>query len=176
MLTTGPQADLDVLLQRSRPVVLVLDKSLRILCAEPGGVRLLAEACGEQVSSENEIPPSLAAALANLRSNDQTASVTITTATDLVVHLRMLRGRDEFYIVSIEHFARRDHLKQSTRRFALSKREREVLSLILLGNRASDIASELGISRATVSDHFTSLLRKTGSRNRSEMLAKLMDS
>lgn len=175
MITSEPRADLDVLLRRSRPVFLLLDSSLGVVSAEPDALKMLGEAYGEPASFSSGIPDGLAAALREHCNRADCASVAIPIR-DVVVHLRALHGDEDYYLVSIERIARRDHLKQSTKRYSLTRREGEVLSLILHGKRAGDIASELGISPATVSDHFTNLLRKTGSRNRAEMLAKLMDS
>ena len=49
---------------------------------------------------------------------------------------------------------------------ALSKREREVLSLIALGATDRQIAHELVISRVTVSTHVAHILTKLGVPNR----------
>ena len=53
----------------------------------------------------------------------------------------------------------------------LSTREREVLLLIVSGARNKDIAGQLGVSENTVKFHVSNLLRKTGTRTRSELAA-----
>jgi two-component system nitrate/nitrite response regulator NarP len=65
-------------------------------------------------------------------------------------------------------------LASAARRFGLTKREREVLLLIMRGMHASDIAEQLSISQSTVSGYFKGLLRKTEARSRSEMVAKVL--
>jgi DNA-binding CsgD family transcriptional regulator len=50
-----------------------------------------------------------------------------------------------------------------------------VLRLAMRGLHAPDIAQKLSISPATVSGYFKDLLRKTQTRNRSEMIAKVLD-
>ena len=50
----------------------------------------------------------------------------------------------------------------------LSKREAEVLELVAAGYSNSNVAEALHISHATVATHLRSILRKTGSSNRTE--------
>ena len=171
-----PKQDIDVLLKRRRPAFLLLDSSLRVESAEPEALELLAEAYGISVSSAGDVPPALIAAIREHCTNGDSDEPLTVPVGGLVIHLSMLRGRDAFYLISFERMAVRDHLRASTVRYAFTRREGQVLSLILHGMRANDIARELGISPMTVRDHFTNLLRKTGARNRSEMLAKLMNS
>jgi DNA-binding NarL/FixJ family response regulator len=50
----------------------------------------------------------------------------------------------------------------------LTKREMQVLRLVAGGKRNRDIAAELAISTNTVDRHVSSILKKTGSANRTE--------
>ncbi len=59
-------------------------------------------------------------------------------------------------------------------RRALSRREREVLSLIAAGADRQEIADELTISIATVRTHVRNLLRKLNARNRAHAIALAM--
>jgi two-component system CheB/CheR fusion protein len=52
----------------------------------------------------------------------------------------------------------------------LTKREREVLEMVLLGQPSKNISADLGISERTVENHRAAMMRKTGSRS----LAALM--
>ena len=56
-------------------------------------------------------------------------------------------------------------------RHDLSVREREVLRLVLAERTNAEIASELFVSEATVKYHVRNLLKKTGCKNRVEILA-----
>ncbi|WP_338923559.1 LuxR C-terminal-related transcriptional regulator [Pseudomonas silesiensis] len=54
----------------------------------------------------------------------------------------------------------------------MTKREQEVLQLLLQGKTNKRIAISLGISDFTVRDHVSSILRKVGAKSRLELLAK----
>ncbi len=151
--------------------MVLLDREANVVSAEPGALPLLREAYGEAGLVASAVPPRLAAALQEIGVDSPSTTILVG---DVLLHGALLNGRELFYVVSVEPIARRDQLSRSSKLYGLTRREGEVLSLILRGDRANDIARELGISPTTVSDHFTNLLRKTESRNRSEMLAKLM--
>lgn len=59
-------------------------------------------------------------------------------------------------------------------RAGLSEREREVLSLILLGRASEDIAHVLGISARTVKFHQTNALQKLGAESKLDLLRLLL--
>ena len=54
----------------------------------------------------------------------------------------------------------------------LTKRESDVLQLLLIGKTNKQIALDLSISDYTVRDHVPSHLRKRGVRSRMELMAK----
>lgn len=53
----------------------------------------------------------------------------------------------------------------------MTKREQEVLHLLMQGKSNKQIAQQLEISNYTVRDHVSSLLRKSGARTRTELTA-----
>lgn len=53
----------------------------------------------------------------------------------------------------------------------LTRRESDVLQLLLLGKTNKQIALDLNISDYTVRDHVSTLLRKRGIRTRMELIA-----
>lgn len=68
---------------------------------------------------------------------------------------------------------RADSLRRAAvRPMNLSRREREVLSLLARGARGEHIALELGIARATVRNHVQRLFRKLEVRSRLEAVAR----
>ena len=59
-------------------------------------------------------------------------------------------------------------------RFGLSARERQVLALLAKGAKNSEIASRLNIAESTAIFHVKRLLTKTNSRNRTELVSKVV--
>jgi DNA-binding NarL/FixJ family response regulator len=59
---------------------------------------------------------------------------------------------------------------EASRIASLSKRERELVTLVCTGLSNSDIAQRLAISEATVRHHFTSIFHKLGVQNRIELV------
>jgi DNA-binding NarL/FixJ family response regulator len=57
----------------------------------------------------------------------------------------------------------------------MSRRESEVLELLLRGQSNRDIADALGIDEVTVKAHLGRMLRKTGSTNRVELTLKALE-
>jgi DNA-binding NarL/FixJ family response regulator len=92
-----------------------------------------------------------------------------------VLRVSRLSGISQNFIAVVcETRARRGDLDRVARKFSLTRREQEVLGLILHGWRAIEIAEELMIAETTVQDYFKQLLRKTKSKNRSEMIARVL--
>jgi len=66
-----------------------------------------------------------------------------------------------------------DRLEEARERFALTRREIDVIKQSLRGLDAQEIADALGIATSTVRAYFKALLRKTEARNRSHLIAKI---
>jgi DNA-binding CsgD family transcriptional regulator len=60
-------------------------------------------------------------------------------------------------------------------KFNLSKREAEILNLMLTGKKAKEIEKELYISYHTVRNHIYHIYRKTGARNRIQVFRLIQD-
>ena len=58
-------------------------------------------------------------------------------------------------------------------RYRLSRREAEVVELVLLGNRNRDIATTLGTSPTTIKKHLTHIFDKVGVDNRTQLIARI---
>lgn len=56
----------------------------------------------------------------------------------------------------------------------LSAREREILSLVLVGTSDKDIAAQLGISYWTVRSHLQKIFTKSGALNRRDLMARFI--
>jgi DNA-binding CsgD family transcriptional regulator len=65
-------------------------------------------------------------------------------------------------------------LTAAAAQFAMSPREAQVLALLLDGAQIPEVGERLAITPSTVQDHIKSLLHKTASKNRSQMIAKVL--
>jgi DNA-binding CsgD family transcriptional regulator len=82
-------------------------------------------------------------------------------------------ARSGTFAVVIERLRARGSLSEAAKHFALTKRETEVLRLVVANRTNAEVAAELCIAESTVSDHMKSLYRKVGCNRRTELLTKL---
>jgi DNA-binding CsgD family transcriptional regulator len=93
----------------------------------------------------------------------------------LVVRTQPVAGPDGLLIgVRIERFQPPNPLASAATRFHISPREVQVLALLLDGDHLDQIAAQLHITSSTVQDHIKSMLDKTESRNRSELIGRVL--
>ncbi|MDR1021236.1 MAG: helix-turn-helix transcriptional regulator, partial [Synergistaceae bacterium] len=59
--------------------------------------------------------------------------------------------------------------------FGFTRKEREVMNLLASGAATAEIARRMFISERTVNFHIGSMLRKTGSKNRVELVARMIN-
>jgi DNA-binding CsgD family transcriptional regulator len=96
-------------------------------------------------------------------------------ASFLVVRTQPMSGPAGLFIgVRIDRFQPPNSLTGAASRFHISPREVQVLALLLDGNHLDQIAAQLHITSSTVQDHIKSMLDKTGSGNRSELIARVL--
>jgi DNA-binding CsgD family transcriptional regulator len=89
--------------------------------------------------------------------------------------VRVVGEEGAVFILSVEEDRNRSSLMRAARRHELTRRETEVLALILDGSSAGEIAELLAISEHTVQGYFKRLLFKTRARNRVSMVAGILD-
>jgi len=77
------------------------------------------------------------------------------------------------FAVFLETNSGRNSLDSASKHYDLTKREVEVLGLVLRGLSTIQIAQSLFISDGTVGDHIKSLFRKTKTNRRSELVARV---
>ena len=93
----------------------------------------------------------------------------------LVVRTHPLSGPAGLFIgVHIDRFQPANSLTGAAARFHISPREVQVLALLLDGNHLDQVADRLAITSSTVQDHIKSMLDKTESMNRSELIARVL--
>jgi DNA-binding CsgD family transcriptional regulator len=74
----------------------------------------------------------------------------------------------------VSFFKQLHSLTVAAAQFAMSPREAQVLALLLDGAQIPTVGERLAITPSTVQDHIKSLLHKTSSKNRSQMIAKVL--
>lgn len=91
------------------------------------------------------------------------------------VRLARLAGASTpYFLVSVEPARRRATILRAISRYQLSPREGQVLGEVLRGASSTEIGESLSISGSTATFHLKGLLRKTGSRNRTELTARVL--
>ncbi len=79
------------------------------------------------------------------------------------------------YALILDRDRTHDRVVRAVTRFKLTRRQAEVLSLVLEGAGAAEIAAQLCISEYTAQGYLKSLLIKTSSRNRAAMVARVLE-
>lgn len=93
----------------------------------------------------------------------------------LILRIVELDGSAGSHIgVFAEPFQSRDALREASRRYNITRRETEVLNLLVQGAATTEIASALSIQETTVQDHIKNIAAKTNSRSRTEIVAKVL--
>jgi DNA-binding CsgD family transcriptional regulator len=158
----------------------ILDRELSIVLAWSAENERRIALTPLRARLENRLPPILEEAVRELTSawTSDVASQQAGAARPvpfLVVRTQPLSGPAGLFIgVSIERSRTNNSLTEAAAHFHISPREIQVLALLLDGAQLEDVARRLHIASSTVQDHIKSLLRKTRSRNRSELIAKVL--
>jgi two-component system, NarL family, nitrate/nitrite response regulator NarL len=89
-------------------------------------------------------------------------------AEEITRAIRTVAGGESYVSPTLASYLLRAD-KRDNPSFKLTKREREVLSLLAAGESDQDIAGQLYISQATVHSHLDRIRDKTGARRRAEL-------
>lgn len=163
----------DIVLRRQAPCFAVLSDDLAILSAEPRFLSVCAMS-GYAAAAPDRLPEALEARLRELLSRSAAGGVTLLGS--LVVRAAPLDGlAGRGVAISLERAASRAPLQSAAQRFGLTPRESAVLELILQGLPSKEIAKQLQIAQSTVGEYFKHLSCKIESRNRAEMIARVLD-
>ena len=166
--------------ERSDSALYILDRDLSIVLAWSAENERRVALTPLRARLENRLPPILEEAVRDLTSawTSDAASQQAGASRPvpfLVVRTQPLSGPAGLFIgVSIERSRTDNSLTEAAAHFHISPREIQVLALLLDGAQLEDVARRLHIASSTVQDHIKSLLRKTRSRNRSELIAKVL--
>jgi DNA-binding CsgD family transcriptional regulator len=157
----------------------VLNEDLQIVSAWNAQEQIPLEVSGDRTKIAERLPAGLEETVRELTidwaKTSPKNSRTARGASFLVVRTQPMAGPEGLFIgVRIARFRSPNSLTEPTSRFNISAREVQVLALLLDGSTLKEIAATLHITTSTVQDHINSLLHKTESRNRSELLARVL--
>jgi len=158
----------------------VLDKDLQIVLAWSAEDQRRVALTGLRTRLADRLPVVLEETVRDLvagwRSDSDTQAVGIAHPVPfLVVRTRPMSGPAGLFIgVRIDRFKPPHSLTGPAERFHISPRELQVLALLLDGAKLEEIGEKLHITSSTIQDHIKSMVDKTGSRNRTELIARVL--
>lgn len=151
----------EILRRRAAPRVVVLTESGEPFLAAPNQDAVVAQL--------------IAVAAASLASGKADGEFEREGTRFIVRISRMESDAPRRYVAIAEPHGTRRPLLDAMDRYGLTAREVDVLALIVQGVSNREIASMLSIVPATVQDHVRSLCKKTGSKRRAELLARVLN-
>lgn len=178
-LVSAPERQDAVAMRKAHAQIVILDDRFGIAYAQDGAIELLAKMLRIPKEYMDRLPLPIELAIQETARNiDAGQDVAIEPVPSLLIRVAKLAGRtggDPIVALQIEHRKQRQSLTSAVKRFKITTREAEVLTAILRGKSSTEIAEEMCIAEATVADYVKRLLRKTFSKNRAELLAKIFD-
>ncbi len=167
-----------VSMRRAKAQIVLLNEQYGIAYAQTGAIELLSQMLRIPKEYMDRLPLPIELQIQEaVRTLAHGADAVLEPVPSLIIRVMKLMGRENDNVVAlqIEQQHRRQSLPSAIKRFKLTSREGDVLALILRGKSSTEIGEEMCIAEATVSDYVKRLLRKTFSKNRAEMLAKIFD-
>lgn len=164
--------------QRAVPAIFIVDGSLRLVSYRQDPHERRRDCIVEPTMQQlPELVERTVKVLLDGRRLGEDPHAVLSAAPNASVLVRVvpLDGAEEgLYAVLVERFQTRQTLKALAERYALSKREHEALALVVQGAKNTEIASRLQIAESTAVFHVKRLMAKTGARNRTELVAKVV--
>jgi DNA-binding CsgD family transcriptional regulator len=140
------------------------------------GADVRSSLCRPDGSLRPEIDEILARLLDDVEREESFEARLVLLDEDRSFRLSPLASVDEpLFALVVETDRNADSIARATKRFQLTRRQSEVLTLLIQGASAAEIAQALFLSEYTAQGYIKSLLSKTGSRNRAAMVAKVLD-
>jgi DNA-binding CsgD family transcriptional regulator len=170
-------SEADVLRRRSTPALYVVDEFLNVMHYREDPTERRRD-CRMPPNGKN-LPPlierTVVALLRRSLSNTQSDVMSAVPNRSLVVRVLRLHGTGPgAFAILAERLQLRQHMDALALRYKLSARERQVLRLLSRGAKNSEIAAQLHIAESTAIFHVKQLLAKTHSRNRTELVSKII--
>lgn len=165
--------------RRAFPRVILLGEQFTIEFAHPGALELLARMLRMPAEYLDRFPLPVELQVRDaVRHVEETGrDILIEPVESLLIRVSRLQGPRGKTVTAllVEERTVRDSVKRARELYHLTNRESEVLRLVLRGKSGEEIAEKMCIAETTVSDYIKALLRKTFSKNRAEMIARICD-
>lgn len=166
-------APLDVAKRRRVPDLYVLDQSFRVVMSWCSG-KTDAD-MPVYNPAERTLSPAVDRVVRQVTAESKGADVLALVPPSLILRIVELDGPAGLhYGIFAEAYQSRDSMREAARRYTISRRELEVLTLLVQGAATSEIAAQLHIAETTVQDHIKSIAAKTNARSRTEIVAKVL--
>jgi DNA-binding CsgD family transcriptional regulator len=168
-----------------QPGVMVLAEDRSIVAITPAAERWLAEVSEADWPSKQAVPYAVSAVVGRLLALEQDKAgqlelppwVRLHTASGhwLVLHASRLSGQQaQRQIAVIFEVARPAEIAPLiVQAYDLSKRESEIMQMVVRGQSTAEISKTLHISSNTVQDHLKAIFDKVGVRTRRELVGQL---
>jgi DNA-binding CsgD family transcriptional regulator len=167
--------DISPALRRVPPVTFVVDEHLQTVLSEDAGPDE-APLHALYRPRDGSVSALLIEPLAEMIDELRHGETTVTRALPLAVVrvARLVGASAPYFLVTVEPARRRATIVRAMSHFGLSRRESQVLGEVLRGASSSEIGETLSIASSTATFHLKRLLRKTNSRNRTELAARVL--
>jgi DNA-binding NarL/FixJ family response regulator len=153
--------------------LIVVDRDLRVVLASRGAGDDELD-CDFIDLAAKRLQPSLERVVRDLLAVPSAERFAFVTPTSLLRVVPLEGDARRLIAITIEKWPHCDSLAHAARTYSLSPRQVEVLTLILQGASAPEIADTLSLAESTIQGYFKDLLCKTGARNRPAMVAKVL--
>lgn len=178
--TIGHRDDMRNALERFEEESYVLDSDFRIVMTWTSHNQRRADVTGLKTPLSERLPALLEDTVRELISGWQSDPATQLPGVArpvpfLIVRTQPVQATSGLFIgVRIERFRSAHSLAGPAARYRISPRELEVLGLLLDGATLDEIGEKLNIATSTAQDHVKSMVEKTESRNRTELIARVL--
>jgi DNA-binding CsgD family transcriptional regulator len=158
------------------PAVALVSSRDEIFGRTPGAEAILSDLRGGALGSA-ELPPTIIAPLARMRGRraSSTLSTRLRGASGRWYRLRVapVVEQEGVHALSLDPAGPAELMPLLLRAFEFTVRESQVVSRLVRGLSAKELAAEFAISTHTAHDHIKAIYRKAGVRSRGELLARL---
>ena len=174
----APRRDIGLIYQRTLPAMYIVDAELRVRHSHVDGGDARERRRDHQLRlHSSELPEPVFSGARFILATAPKLPASVLIEPFYLVRVIALEGppdSDPAFAVIVEHCRGRDYVRSARERFKLSRRETEVLELLIDGARTTDIAKSLAIAPSTVVFHVRRLMEKTRARRRTELIFKAM--